>query len=84
MLRNLFFRQKGEEESPKRRYTVILTLGTPSLSQTCSAMRRSRISQAKMEGHSRLNMAIFFTTWGVATRGFEPPMARGFTEPVSM
>ena len=60
-----------------------LTLGTLSALQTDSESRRSLISQAKMEGHSLLYSATLPTTPGVATRGFEPPIARGFIEPVS-
>ena len=37
-------------------------------------MRRSRISQAKMVGFSRLYCSILETTVGVATLGFDPPM----------
>ncbi len=71
--------------SGKRKYfsKVVLTLGTLSLVQAPSASRRSLISQAKMEGHSRLYSEIRPTTPGVATRGFEPPMARGLMVPVS-
>lgn len=39
-----------------------------------SEMSRSRISQAKMVGFSRLYCSIFDTTVGVATLGLEPPM----------
>lgn len=60
-----------------------LTLGMLSLLQMASWRRRSRISQAKMDGHSRLNCEILPTTSLVATRGLEPPMALGRIEPVS-
>ena len=60
-----------------------LTLGTLSALQTPSESSLSLISQAKMEGHSLLYSATLPTTPGVATRGFEPPMARGLIEPVS-
>ena len=40
-------------------------------------MRRSRISQAKMVGFSRLYCSILETTVGVATLGLEPPMMPG-------
>jgi hypothetical protein len=43
----------------------------------------SLISQAKMDGHSRLYSAMRPTTLAVATRGFDPPIARGFIVPVS-
>lgn len=39
-----------------------------------SEMSRSRISQAKMVGFSRLYCSILETTVGVATLGLEPPM----------
>lgn len=73
----------GGRRAPPITRQWILTLGTPSLSQTCSAISRSLISQANIDGHSRLNMAIFLTTSGVATRGLLPPMALGRTVPVS-
>ena len=60
-----------------------LTLGTLSLEQIPSERSLSRISQAKMEGHSRLYSEMRCTTLGVATRGLEPPIARGFIVPVS-
>ena len=60
-----------------------LTLGTLSLLQTPSDKSRSRISQAKIDGHSRLYSEMRFTTLGVATRGLEPPIARGLIVPVS-
>lgn len=65
------------------RGVVVLTLGMLSLVHTDSCSRRSRISQAKMDGHSRLYWLILATTSAVATRGLEPPMARGLMEPVS-
>ena len=61
----------------------LLTLGMLSLVQAPSDRSRSRISHAKIDGHSRLNCAIFVTTSGVATRGLLPPIARGRIEPVS-
>lgn len=42
-----------------------------------SEMRRSRISQAKMVGFSRLYCSILETTAGVATFGFDPPISPG-------
>lgn len=54
-----------------------------SLLQTPSESNLSRISHAKIDGHSRLNSAILLTTGCVATLGFEPPIARGLIEPVS-
>ena len=48
-----------------------------------SESNRSLISQLNMDGHSRLKMAIFCTTSGVATRGLLPPMGFGPNEPVS-
>ena len=61
----------------------ILTLGMLSWLQSPSDRRRSRISQAKIDGHSRLYCAMRVTTSGVATRGLLPPIARGRMEPVS-
>lgn len=61
----------------------VLTLGILSEVQMPSLSRRSLISQAKIEGHSRLNCAILLTTSAVATRGLDPPMARGLIDPVS-
>lgn len=61
----------------------VLTLGMLSLLQIPSDRSRSRISQAKIDGHSRLYSAILVTTAGVATRGLEPPMALGLMDPVS-
>lgn len=60
-----------------------LTLGMVSLLHTPSESRRSRISHANIDGHSRLYSAILVTTHDVATRGLEPPIARGFIDPVS-
>ena len=60
-----------------------LTLGILSLVQTPSDSNLSRISHAKMEGHSRLYCAILLTTSGVATLGLLPPIALGLMEPVS-
>ena len=59
------------------------TLGMLSWLQTSSLSSRSRISQANIDGHSRLYAAILCTTSEVATRGLLPPMARGFMLPVS-
>ena len=61
----------------------ILTLGTLSALQQPSDRSLSRISQAKMLGHSLLQSEILLTTPGVATRGFDPPMALGLIDPVS-
>lgn len=61
----------------------LLTLGMLSLVQTPSCNNRSLISQANIDGHSRLYDEIFDTTSAVATRGFEPPIARGRIDPVS-
>lgn len=61
----------------------VLTLGILSLVHTPSCSNRSRISQANIDGHSRLYSDILLTTSWVATRGFEPPMARGRMLPVS-
>lgn len=61
----------------------LLTLGIVSWLHTHSASSRSRISQANMLGHSRLNWATFTTTSAVATLGLLPPMALGLMEPVS-
>lgn len=62
---------------------VSLTEGTLSLVQQPSDSNRSRISQANIEGHSRLYWAILATTSEVATRGLLPPIALGRIEPVS-
>lgn len=62
---------------------LILTLGILSWLHTLSDKSLSLISQANIEGHSRLYWAIFVTTSGVATRGLLPPMARGRIDPVS-
>ena len=43
----------------------------------------SRISQLNIPGLSFLYSSIFFSTSGVATRGFEPPITPGRMEPVS-
>ena len=61
----------------------LLTLGTLSALHTPSDNNLSRISHAKILGHSRLYSDTFPTTPGVATLGFEPPIALGFIEPVS-
>lgn len=42
-----------------------------------SEMSRSRISQAKMVGFSRLYCSILETTAGVATLGLDPPIKPG-------
>lgn len=75
----------GEEDGggSGRRAAPELTLGMLSLVQTPSDSNLSRISQAKMDGHSRLYWAILLTTSGVATLGLLPPMALGRMEPVS-
>ena len=74
---------KEFEHLAKDAIAVVLTLGTLSLEQMPSLRRRSLISQAKMEGHSRLNWATLPTTSLVATRGLLPPMALGRMLPVS-
>ena len=61
----------------------LLTLGTVSAVQWPSDSNLSRISQAKMLGHSRLYSETLATTGAVATLGLEPPIALGFIEPVS-
>ena len=66
-----------------KRVELTLTLGTLSLEQLPSDSNRSLISQAKMDGHSRLYCAILPTTSLVATRGLLPPIAFGRIEPVS-
>lgn len=65
------------------RLILQLTLGMLSFVQMPSESSLSRISHAKMDGHSLLNWAILLTTSGVATRGLLPPIARGLIEPVS-
>lgn len=60
-----------------------LTLGILSFVQIPSDSSLSRISQAKIDGHSLLNWAILPTTSGVATLGLLPPIALGLMEPVS-
>lgn len=62
---------------------IELTLGTVSLSHTLSARSLSLISQANMVGFWRLYSAIFSTTLGVATFGFDPPITPGLILPVS-
>jgi len=47
------------------------------LAHSPSEIRRSRISQAKIVGFSRLYCSILETTVGVATLGFEPPIKPG-------
>lgn len=59
------------------------TLGAVLLSQIPSLTSLSLISQLKIEGFSLLYCSILFSTSGVATRGFEPPMTPGRIEPVS-
>ena len=53
------------------------TDGAVELVQTLSEISFSRISQAKMVGFSLLYCSILFTTCGVATLGFEPPIIPG-------
>ncbi len=60
-----------------------LTLGILSFVQAPSDSSLSRISHAKIDGHSLLYWAILPTTSGVATRGLLPPIALGLMEPVS-
>lgn len=60
-----------------------LTLGTLSFVHDPSDKSLSLISQANIDGHSRLNWAILATTSDVATRGLLPPIARGLIDPVS-
>lgn len=78
-------KEKGGEGIGARKEKVHneLTLGMLSLVQTPSDNNLSRISQAKMDGHSRLYWAILLTTSGVATLGLLPPIALGLMEPVS-
>lgn len=59
------------------------TLGTFSWSQTPSDSSFSRISQANKVMFSFLYRQIAFTTLGVATLGFDPPIILGLIEPVS-
>ena len=77
--------KRGERRAEGREGDVLseLTLGILSLVQTPSDSNLSRISQAKMDGHSRLYWAILLTTSGVATLGLLPPIALGLMEPVS-
>lgn len=63
---------------------IELTEGTLYLSHTPSASRRSRISHAKIPGSLCLYSRMFFTTFGVVTRGLLPPMAPGKMDPVSL
>uniref|UniRef100_A0A182QV70 Uncharacterized protein n=1 Tax=Anopheles farauti TaxID=69004 RepID=A0A182QV70_9DIPT len=62
---------------------IELTLGTLFLSHTPSDSSRSRISHAKMPGSFCFSSRMYVTTFGVVTRGFEPPIAPGRIEPVS-
>lgn len=63
---------------------IELTEGTLYLSHTASARRRSRISHAKIPGSPCLYSRMFFTTFGVVTRGLLPPIAPGKMDPVSL
>lgn len=61
------------------------TLGAVPFVQIPSEINRSRISQAKMVGFSRLYCSILETTVGVATFGLEPPIIPvGRIEPASI
>lgn len=75
---------RSSPPEPAELYLLMeLTLGTVSLSHTRSARSLSLISQANMVGFWRLYSAIFSTTLGVATFGFDPPITPGLILPVS-
>ena len=71
------------------RYFAIIYLltdetdGRLSSAQTFSSRSLFRISQAKIDGLSRLSCKILFTTFGVATFGFDPPITPGIIDPVA-
>jgi len=52
-------------------------LGPLKIIHLPSEIKRSRISQAKIVGFSRLYCSILETTVGVATFGLEPPIRPG-------
>lgn len=83
MKRGMVERKEHGAEGREGNVLGELTLGMLSLVQTPSDSNLSRISQAKMDGHSRLYWAILLTTSGVATLGLLPPIALGLMEPVS-
>lgn len=62
---------------------MLLTDGTLYLSQTLSCNNRSRISHANIPGSFCLRSLMYWTTFGVVTRGLLPPIAPGRMEPVS-
>lgn len=62
---------------------MLLTDGTLYLSHTPSDNKRSLISQAKIPGSFSFNCLIYWTTFGVVTRGLLPPIAPGSMLPVS-
>ena len=68
---------------PRKIREIEDTEGAVERSHKPSLISRSRISQLKMPGFSRLYSSILFSTSGVATLGFDPPMTPGLIEPVS-
>lgn len=60
-----------------------LTEGAVFLSQMPSFISLSLISQENIPGFCLFSSSILFSTSGVATLGFEPPITPGRMEPVS-
>ena len=70
----LYYNDVKDDDSFKRIFKKITK-------HTC--INFSLISQLKIPGLSFLYSSIFFSTSGVATRGFDPPITPGRIEPVS-
>lgn len=62
---------------------IELTDGAVFLSQMPSFINLSLISQENIPGFCLFSSSILFSTSGVATLGFEPPITPGRIEPVS-
>lgn len=60
-----------------------LTDGAVFLSQMPSLINLSLISQENIPGFCLLSSSILFSTSGVATLGFDPPITPGRIDPVS-
>lgn len=60
-----------------------LTEGAVFLSQMPSFISLSLISQENIPGFCLFSSSILFSTSGVATLGFDPPITPGRIEPVS-
>lgn len=76
-------RLSSSPSRPRSSREMALTEGAEERSHMPSFTRRSRISQEKMPGFSRLYSSILCSTSGDATRGLEPPMTPGRIDPVS-